>query len=192
MHQAVELPNNQFVSSTREFQRLAQGRSIRISARQSPGYGWPRHSALRPTAGIVAVFSVDRASSSRLPRPSGCRFDLLACVRWKRAGVALREWGEIDRSARMRPYSSSLKTSARLARSSSQVRPEGVNSQIPRARSSNSTYRIDPRFEHLPTGPELNAHGPELSSFMSRICFPRPPHLSGNSHLSVLLANCDP
>ena len=145
MHQAVELPNNQFVSTTREFQRLARGRSSRTRPHDSrlamDGRGIPR-SGRRPS--LVAVFGIDsQAASSRLPRPPGWRLDPLACVRWKRAGVALREWGE-DRPQRAEcnPYSSSFKTSAPLARSSSQVRPKGVNSQIPWVRSSISTCPV--------------------------------------------------
>ena len=40
---------------------------------------------------------------------------------------------------------------------------------VPFKWSSNSTYRIHPRFEHLPTGPESSAREPETSSFMSAI-----------------------
>ena len=65
--------------------------------------------------------------------------------------------------------SSSCETFSPPACSSRRARPKGVNSNIPRMRSSNPRYRIHPRLEHLPTGPKSSARGMGASCLMSLI-----------------------
>lgn len=98
----------------------------------------------------------------------------------RRSSAAIRQNGPListnSRAAGLEhsPYcSSSCETFSPPACSLRRTRPKGVNSNTPRMRSSKPRYRIHPRLEHLPTGPESSAQGPGTSCFMSLISFSR-------------------